>query len=178
MSVAEKLYFAYGSNINLGQMAHRCPDAQMVGPVTLDGYELRFRGNGGGYGVATIAPKRGSQVPGLLWRITPVCEQSLDRYEGYPHLYGKEPVTVRDRAGQAYTVMAYVMTERYREPALPSNLYYSGILEGYRQNGLPTASLKRAWERTVKEIHRRTEQIDKCSAKSARAAKRRDSHER
>ena len=178
MSVAEKLYFAYGSNINLGQMAHRCPDAQMVGPVTLAGYELRFRSNIGGYGVATITPKRGSQVPGLLWRITPACEQSLDRYEGYPRLYGKETVTVRDRAGQSYTVMAYIMTERYREPALPSNLYYSGILEGYRQNGLPTASLKLAWTRTVREAHRRMEQINKQFTRPARTPKGRGGHER
>ena len=40
-----KLYFAYGSNINLDQMAQRCPDAQVVGPVTLENYELLFRGN-------------------------------------------------------------------------------------------------------------------------------------
>lgn len=40
----ETLYFAYGSNINLEQMEHRCPDAQLVGPVTLQNYELQFRG--------------------------------------------------------------------------------------------------------------------------------------
>ena len=28
----DKLYFAYGSNINLDQMAYRCPAAQMVLP--------------------------------------------------------------------------------------------------------------------------------------------------
>ena len=48
------LYFAYGSNINLDQMSYRCPAAQVVGPVTLDGYELLFRGSG----VATSAPKK------------------------------------------------------------------------------------------------------------------------
>ena len=42
----EILYFAYGSNINLEQMAHRCPDAQIMGPVTLENYELQFRGSG------------------------------------------------------------------------------------------------------------------------------------
>ena len=42
----ETLYFAYGSNINLEQMEHRCPDAQLVGPVTLQNYELQFRGSG------------------------------------------------------------------------------------------------------------------------------------
>ena len=46
--MAGKLYFAYGSNINLQQMEQRCPAARPVGPVILDGYELRFRGNGGG----------------------------------------------------------------------------------------------------------------------------------
>ena len=39
----ERLYFAYGSNINLDQMAFRCPNAEVEGPVTLDGYRLAFR---------------------------------------------------------------------------------------------------------------------------------------
>lgn len=88
--VEDKLYFAYGSNINLDQMAYRCPAAQVVGPVVLEGYELLFRGNASGNGVATIKPKEGQQVHGLLWRITPGCERSLDLYEGYPHLTPKE----------------------------------------------------------------------------------------
>ena len=94
------MYFAYGSNINLDQMAYRCPAAQVVGPVVLEGYELLFRGNASGNGVATIKPKEGQQVHGLLWRITPGCERSLDLYEGYPHLYEKESVAVRDNAGR------------------------------------------------------------------------------
>lgn len=40
--MTERLYFAYGSNINLEQMAVRCPAAQVVGPAVLDGYELLF----------------------------------------------------------------------------------------------------------------------------------------
>ena len=176
--MAGKLYFAYGSNINLGQMEQRCPAARPVCPVILDDYELRFRGNGGGYGVATIAPKKGGHVAGLLWELTPACERALDYYEGYPRLYGKEPVTVRDRAGQAYTVMAYVMRERYWEPAMPSSSYYIGILEGYRENGLPVAWLKQAWERTVKEVHQRTEQVNGQFTKPAKISKRRDGHGR
>lgn len=87
--MTERLYFAYGSNINLNQMAVRCPAAQVVGPAVLDGYELLFRGNRRGTGVATIEPLHGSQVHGLLWNLTPACEQSLDIYEGYPRLYEK-----------------------------------------------------------------------------------------
>ena len=91
----ENLYFAYGSNLDLEQMAQRCPDAEIVGPVRLENYELRFRGSG----FATVAPKKGSTVHGLVWKITPNCEQSLDRYEGYPRHYTKETVTVKDAAG-------------------------------------------------------------------------------
>ena len=79
----EQYYFAYGSNINLQQMAFRCPNAKVVGPCVLENYELLFRGNGGGFGVATIAAKEGSRVHGLLWKITPRDEQRLDVYEGY-----------------------------------------------------------------------------------------------
>ena len=31
----ENLYFAYGSNLDLEQMAQRCPDAEIVGPCLL-----------------------------------------------------------------------------------------------------------------------------------------------
>ena len=83
--MADKLYFAYGSNINLEQMDYRCPDATVVGPVVLENYELLFRRGG----FATIAPKEGGRVHGLLWSITPECERSLDLYEGYPRFYDR-----------------------------------------------------------------------------------------
>lgn len=161
----ERLYFAYGSNINLDQMAHRCPDAQVVGPVVLENYKLLFRGNTHGNGVATIRPHKGREVHGLLWKITPECERALDVYEGFPRLYDKQDVTVRDRSGREITVTAYVMTDLCKEPAMPSDHYYNGILEGYRQNGLPVVALKKAWDHVVREVHRETERINaKCVA--------------
>ncbi len=166
-----KLYFAYGANINLDQMACRCPDAEVVGPVTLEGWELLFRGSG----VATIGRKEGGTVHGLLWQLTPDCERSLDRYEGYPRLYGKQLVTVRDAQGQELTVMAYIMTERYRTPAVPPTPYYEGIQEGYRQNGLPVGELKKAWENTVREVHGAT---SRTNAMASDLPKRRNQHER
>ncbi len=141
----ERLYFAYGSNINLDQMARRCPKAEVICPVTLNGYRLLFRGGYPNNGVATITPSSMHQVKGLLWKLTPECEQSLDHYEGFPHFYGKENVTVMDKAGNTYTVMAYIMTREYeREPAYPSISYYTGIAQGYEQNGIPLKTLKDA----------------------------------
>ena len=168
------LYFAYGSNINLDQMAYRCPDAQVVGPVTLENYELLFRRGG----FATIAPKEGESVTGLLWSITPGCERSLDRYEGYPRFYDKRMVTVRDSEGRSLSVMAYIMDERFREPMLPTESYYNGILEGYRQNGLPGSALKKAWDHAVQEVHQETGRINDTVCQQLRAPKRRNGHER
>ena len=165
------LYFAYGSNINLGQMEYRCPDASVVGPVVLEGWELLFRRGG----FATIAPKEGETVHGLLWSLTRSCERSLDRYEGYPRFYDKQMVTVRDSEGRSLSVMAYIMDERFREPMLPTDSYYNGILEGYRQNGLPADALKKAWDHAVQEVHQETERINAACIKPQ---KRRNGHER
>ena len=48
---------------------------------------------------------------------------SLDLYEGFPRLYGKEPVTVVDPDGLKREVMAYTMNSPYKDaPALPSQV--------------------------------------------------------
>lgn len=147
----EKLYFAYGSNINLNQMAFRCPAATPVCPVTLDDYELTFRGGG----VATIIPAEGKQVPGLLWELTPECERALDHYEGFPSYYDKEQITVSDKNGAQFDVMVYVMTPKFsRDAVVPSEFYYKGILDGYRQNGMDTKPLERALKKTKDEAER------------------------
>ncbi len=151
----QRLYFAYGSNINLEQMKRRCPDARPIAPVMLRDYELSFRGSG----VATIIPKRGATAHGLMWDLTPECEQALDIYEAYPRLYGKKDVTVRDKSGSSYSVMAYIMTPGYAEqPADPPRGYFIGILEGYKQNGMPTQPLFKALWNTRNEMHERESQ--------------------
>lgn len=50
----KQLYIAYGSNINLEQMAYRCPHSKVVGTSEIKDYELKFRG------VATIVPQKGA----------------------------------------------------------------------------------------------------------------------
>ena len=171
--MADTLYFAYGSNINLGQMDLRCPDACVVGPVALENYELLFRRGG----FATIAPKEGGKVHGLLWSLSPECERSLDRYEGYPRFYDKRMVTVRDGLGRSLSAMVYIMDERFREPMLPTDSYYNGILEGYQQNGLPVTALKQAWDHAVQEVHQETERVNAAAGRT-KPTKRRDGNER
>ena len=68
MSKKPTLYVAYGSNMNLPQMALRCPTAEVVATSELKDFELLFRGSRSS-AVATVEPKEGSSVPVLLWKI-------------------------------------------------------------------------------------------------------------
>ena len=143
MKTNEKLYFAYGSNMNLNQMAFRCPDAEVVDTVRLEGYRLAFCMNGGGNGVATIIPAEGSCVDGVLWRISEQDERHLDHYEGFPYLYGKEQ----------WEIMAYTINSHYTDvPSMPSKAYLEGILNGCRQNGIEIAPVLEAVWLTQKEL--------------------------
>ena len=129
--IEERYYFAYGSNMNLGQMRFRCPDAEVVGNVRLEDYRLAFRGRAPGNGVATVLPEKGSCVDGVLWRITEACEKNLDFYEGFPNFYGKETIQVKDQAGALREVFVYTMNSPHKDvPARPSKFYLDGILEG------------------------------------------------
>ena len=62
----KRYYIAYGSNLNVEQMKHRCPDARVVGTATLEGWTLLFRGSKTG-SYLTIEPKEGSSVPVAVW---------------------------------------------------------------------------------------------------------------
>jgi gamma-glutamylcyclotransferase (GGCT)/AIG2-like uncharacterized protein YtfP len=77
------LYFAYGANMHPGHMSWRCPAAQAQGAFVLRDWQLKF------YNHATIEPRSGAGVGGVLWSITNECEASLDAFEGFPSYYTK-----------------------------------------------------------------------------------------
>lgn len=134
-----KFYLAYGSNLNKRQMARRCPDAEPFGTCLIPNYALTFRGNFRGLGVANIEPSKGSLVQAGLWKISAADEESLDIYEGYPHLYTKKELDVICD-GQVVRAMVYVMTHEL-DRAKPSDEYLNTILQGYEDFGLDTNQL-------------------------------------
>lgn len=100
-----------------------------------------------------ILPEEGSYVDGVLWRISERDEQHLDHYEGFPFLYGKEPVTVTNQDGVRREIMAYTMNSPYKDkPAMPSVSYLEGILNGCRQNGIDTQTVIEAVRCTQQEL--------------------------
>jgi gamma-glutamylcyclotransferase (GGCT)/AIG2-like uncharacterized protein YtfP len=146
MDKHNKLYIAYGSNLNLVQMADRCTSARVIGKSEMKDWQLLFRGSRTG-AVATVEPKNGSSVPVLVWEITPADEAALDRYEGWPFLYRKETVEVKVN-GKAVKAMVYIMNEG-RPLGQPSCYYYSTILEGYMDAGFDVDILRRAAAESV-----------------------------
>ncbi|GAP87211.1 hypothetical protein SAMD00023353_2300510 [Rosellinia necatrix] len=81
------LYFAYGSNLHVAQMASRCPASVFQGRAVLRGYRWQINERG----VANVVestrdsdsdPDDSYVVEGLLYRISPEDEASLDRSEG------------------------------------------------------------------------------------------------
>lgn len=136
-----KIYLAYGSNMNLEQMRYRCPYATVLGTAELADYHLLFRGRRSG-AVATVEPCEVGSVPALLWEITPRDEEALDRYEGFPTLYRKETVEVTLN-GKPVRAMVYIMNETY-PVGTPNEYYYNTILEGYASFGLDTGVLEEA----------------------------------
>ena len=143
-----RIYGAYGSNLNLGQMSWRCPDAKPFKTGFVNGYKLTFRR--GGY--ANIEPADGCKVPVLLWEISKTDETSLNRYEGYPKFYIKVDLPVETGDG---TVMAmfYVMADRYTTQAVqPTDAYLHTLHEGYLDNNLPIEYLEQQVGKALIEI--------------------------
>ena len=125
------LYIAYGSNINLWQMALRCPHSKPLDPAMLKGWELEFRG------VANIVPNKDAEVPILLWELDPRDIPRLDHYEGFPNSYYKENVEFElngEKCGQINP---------------PSSYYMQTIWEGYLENGMDTSYLLEAQSRAL-----------------------------
>lgn len=141
------LYLAYGSNLNLSQMAQRCPGAKALGSGELHGWRLAFRGAQRGY-YLTLLPEPGGSVPVGVWAVTPGDVERLDQYEGYPEFYYKTELDVDylHRSGEKRSARAlvYIMRVGYG-PGAPTLEYYEGCLEGFSSFGLDTSGLQRAY---------------------------------
>ncbi|MCM1530573.1 MAG: gamma-glutamylcyclotransferase [Alistipes sp.] len=147
----KQLYIAYGSNINLEQMAFRCPHSRVVGTSEINNFELEFRG------VATIVPKGNMKVPVLIWELDERDLPILNRYEGFPRLYRQEKMSF-ELYGKEVEGMAYLMNRGEISP--PSPQYYNTILQGYRENGLDESYLQTALENSLYHGQLAEEELD------------------
>jgi hypothetical protein len=77
-SRARRLYFAYGSNLSLKQMAARCPESYYIGRAVLPDYRWQINQRG----FANVIACPGFAVHGLVYELNDDDEARLDRSEG------------------------------------------------------------------------------------------------
>lgn len=130
--IMTRFYFAYGSNMNPRQMATRCPAAQWLGRVSLKGCRFAINRRG----VATLADDSRSVTHGVLWKITPRCEASLDRHEGVAWgYYEKWTAEVMDAKGRSVEALVYIDPDCGKGSPRPG--YLETIMYGARLAGIP-----------------------------------------
>jgi AIG2 family protein len=129
------LMFAYGSNLNVEQMAIRCPAAVPLGRLKLANWALVFRG------VADCVPETGAECWGGVWKITAACEVALDRYEGVGNgMYRKEYIAIKETPDGFRDMLIYSMNSSGIMP--PAASYLKTIEQGYRDFRMP----RKAWK--------------------------------
>jgi phage replication-related protein YjqB (UPF0714/DUF867 family) len=124
------VYFAYGSNLNVAQMALRCPDAVNPRPARLTDHDWLINERG----VATVEPFRGSEVHGVVWELSDHDLNVLDSAEGVPVRYRRDRLTVHTVDGPAD---AWVYIDHRVEPGPPRPGYLERIIDGALHHGLP-----------------------------------------
>ena len=122
------LYFAYGSNLNHHQMKNiRCIGSKYLKSTFLKDYKLIFCYPNilNKYGYANVVKKKGSKVPGAIWKITKRHEKILDRYEDFPNAYQKKYFYLNGKR-----IMFYIMNKYFIKK--PPISYIDIITEGYK----------------------------------------------
>ena len=151
----KKYYLAYGSNLNVRQMALRCPTAKPVGSAVIKDYELLFKGSKTG-AYLTIEPKSGAEVPVAVWSVELADEERLVVYEGFPAFYYKTefdlPVNYFSGKKVVRKAFVYIMHEE-RPLGLPSGSYVRTCLEGYSNFGFDESILFKALNNSRRVAH-------------------------
>lgn len=137
-------YVAYGSNMNLEQMAVRCPTAELIGVGYLYGYKLYFDYHADIF----YTGNKQDVIPVLLWELKATDWKALDRYEGYPRYYIKEMVYVKYNNKKEKCIV-YVMNHAEISFQLPSTTYLKTIAQGYRDNNIDLSYLMDAYKETL-----------------------------
>lgn len=125
------VYFAYGANMSMAAMRHRCPGALAVGPAVLEG--SRFFVGREGWG--SVRPSPGGKVHGVLWQLSVRHLAVLNAYELlHKGVYDLRRLPVV-REGRRVPALVYLL--RNRVPGRPRPGYIESIAAAAREWQLP-----------------------------------------
>jgi gamma-glutamylcyclotransferase (GGCT)/AIG2-like uncharacterized protein YtfP len=145
------LYFAYGSNMDWGQMKGRCPAVRFVGVAKLPNHRLAFtrKSVNRGCGVADVVRDAGGAVWGAVFEIPDLEVGTLDKSEGYQpgrdknSYWRRECMVFLDGDDERPLTVATYFAEPQHNPPLPNQSYKDLILAGARHWHLPADYIAR-----------------------------------
>jgi hypothetical protein len=121
--VGKKYYFAYGSNMDIGQMRKRCPESEEICVGKLQNYKFLINTRG----VATIIPEDNWLVYGFLWYISFQDEEQLDIYEGVKQdIYQKKLLIIEQQSGGFIEALGYIAKDSL--PGKPREGYLERVV--------------------------------------------------
>jgi gamma-glutamylcyclotransferase (GGCT)/AIG2-like uncharacterized protein YtfP len=137
-------YFAYGSNMDEGQMRERCPGARLVSSATLNDYRLDFTifSPKRKCGCADVVSAPGHKVYGLVYSISEEELVRLDGYENVPVAYKRNIAEVTLVTGKAQNAFIYEVVDK--QPFMSPSKGYIGLLRN--------AAKKHAFPREYREM--------------------------
>lgn len=130
------LYFAYGSNLDEGQMGDRCPGAKAVGVAILPNHALTFGGFSHKWSgaVASVRRAHGEHVEGVMYAVPAAELAALDRFEGHPFNYERAKRMVVTKTGRRRAVV-YMQPEASLEAWAPQPEYFAVLYREYARRG-------------------------------------------
>ncbi len=138
-------YFAYGSNMSLAQMRERCPESVAIGKGWLSDHALVFPrySTRRQSGAASIAPRPGATVWGVIYATTEADLARLDVFEGFradrvaaENNYNRAMILVARQNMEPLACVTYIARPE-ADHFPPSHDYLQTILTGAIENRLP-----------------------------------------
>ena len=127
------LYFSYGSCMCRPSFRETVPRFELIGEAALKGFRIAFthRSVVRAGGVADVVPDEGSEVRGILYRISRADLADLDEREGVrTGRYKREWVDVEALGVRYPNVLTYTVVNKHSENIPPSAEYAGLICEG------------------------------------------------
>jgi gamma-glutamylcyclotransferase (GGCT)/AIG2-like uncharacterized protein YtfP len=132
-------YFAYSSNMSFEHMRRLCGwHFRVLGAAILQDFE--FGADKRGY--ATIRPKKGSKVAGVLYELDQASLDILDDFDGYPKIFNRIEAEVHLEGGLQYKAWVYAQSPEQFGGSHFKEDFLKRVIAGARENRLPEAWLK------------------------------------
>jgi len=143
------LYFAYGSNMDCGQMRQRCPSAQLMAVAKLAEHALQFtrRSKDRDCGVADVVREQGKSVWGVVYDIAQIDVDRLDKAEGFrpgrplrANSYVRKKRRVYRDGNYDKPILVWIyLGNRQKNPPRPNAEYKKLLIAGAKFWKLPQA---------------------------------------